>query len=443
MYPISGLSAAVGQFPGSGSNIYQFPHGDRIGADAMPIGAASGQKPQPRIWTPRQPYSFTTKTFNEKLLEPQGEWALENVFPMHSVNAIYGWSMVGKSFVTLDLMCSIALGRDWFGHETTQMGCLYFGLEGQEVFGNRQRACLIKYGLERFPENMDLREESFNLLDKSHVDGLIEQRLRLGRTGELIVFDTLSLAMLGADENSSTDMSKVYGEADRIKYELNATIALVHHSTKPDAKTGIAGDMRGSGVLTTHAAGKIQVYAQREQLENGQAGRIICRRIQMQKVRDDEDGYDKEFTLERVSVGQRRRKNGELVPITSCFVKPVEGNGADPEPWKRGHIPTSRPPLSQRQSDAMEATNGSNQQAIREAIVAVSIESRNAGQHGAPAGVHCAPREEVIERAVQIRNAPDPVQSKKNIKNAINKMLETHKLGSATEAKGAQWIWVN
>jgi RecA-family ATPase len=59
----------------------------------------------------------------------------------------------------------------------------------------------------------------------------------------LIVFDTLSRCLAGADENNQKDMSAAVGVCDTLRHQLGCCVLLLHHTTKDGAVE------RGSSVL--------------------------------------------------------------------------------------------------------------------------------------------------------------------------------------------------
>jgi RecA-family ATPase len=59
-----------------------------------------------------------------------------------------------------------------------------------------------------------------------------------------VVIDTVARALLGADENSATDMGKFVKACDTIKEHTNAAVLGIHHSGKDGGK-----GMRGSSAL--------------------------------------------------------------------------------------------------------------------------------------------------------------------------------------------------
>ncbi len=103
--------------------------------------------------------------------------------------------------------------------------------EGQNGMPDRLRA-------EKIVRNAPL-SNGFKISDR-HVDLRDEEAVRRfiaevkneGIQSELIVFDTLSGCMPGADENHPTDMTKMLDHCKLIIAELNTAVLLVHHSTK-------------------------------------------------------------------------------------------------------------------------------------------------------------------------------------------------------------------
>jgi RecA-family ATPase len=68
-----------------------------------------------------------------------------------------------------------------------------------------------------------------------------------GVTPALVVIDTLARNAVGLDENSAMDMGRLVGSCDSLRNRFDATVLLVHHSTK--GGNGFAPRLRGSGAL--------------------------------------------------------------------------------------------------------------------------------------------------------------------------------------------------
>ena len=440
------------------------PDMQAAGVSAPDMGGMGARLAAPLDVKPKRVFEFRKASEVEN--DPPIEWAVKNVLPRRGVAAIYGWSAVGKSFLALDLMLHVAEGKPWFKHKTRKMPISYLALEGGDGMRNRLRAYRIGHA-GTLPE-IDIYKGKFDLSNAEDCAALVAARKAAGVLGGVIVIDTFSKAIGGSEENSNSDMKMVLENAELIGTELDSLVVIVHHSTKPDAKTGIAGGARGAGAIIANTDATIQVVYQpetepdeknggtftpeRRYWTNGGANAKVKEGartddqefiLHVQKLNDpDEDGEDR--TSCWIDSGDGEVVNSRVAPVMAGAptYSPAEyaSGAAAPEVTR----PRSRKQANAAPTGVAERENGSNQQAIRDAIVAVSLDAAgaNCGKHGAPDNTHCSPRAEVLEKAVQIRNGPDPKQSKKNIDSAITKMLEVGKLGSKTEGKGIQWLWV-
>src|SRR5947209_2819298 len=57
-------------------------------------------------------------------------WLIEGLLPASSLAVLAGGSGVGKSFIALDIACSIASGIDWHGRSVMQGDVVYVAGEG-------------------------------------------------------------------------------------------------------------------------------------------------------------------------------------------------------------------------------------------------------------------------------------------------------------------------
>lgn len=413
--------------------------------------------------------------------EPPLKWALENVFLMQSVNAIYGWSGVGKSFIALDLMMAIAQGKEWFGHETEQMRVSYLALEGGEGMRNRLKAYKVGNEMERLPENLEIYRGKFNMRDEKMIAAFIDARLST-RTDdslpEMVVIDTFAKAIPGADENSAADMGAAVQAAELIKEKLNACVIIVHHSTKPNKDTGKAGGLRGSGAIQAGIDGVIEVA--KMPLVSGEDEQtkepIITgykRFLDMNKVKEGLSDRQLEFELDIVDIENRTRKSGEIVPVTSCRIidlqdtsgsnnpravppvanAPVGGSTYTPAERASGNAQSNFGGGRKSTGRGRKANNGNPeligldyQGKIQDALTIIGNEARFAnmrGMNGAPEGKVAIPRKELITKVVDLLNAnvdPKDRELLDKITDALTYARTSKKIGQSTE-KGAQFIW--
>jgi hypothetical protein len=423
-------------------------------------------------------HKFVFKKPYEVSAEPPLEWALENVFQKRSVNAIYGWSAVGKSFVALDLMMAIAEGREWFGHETEQMHVTYLALEGGDGMRNRLEAYRLSRGIGyQLPTNFDIYRGHFNICDPEHVSAMIYQRQRDHMVGGMFVIDTFAKAIIGADENSSKEMGPAVQQAQLISEQLQACVVLVHHSTKPDKDTGIAGGLRGSGAIQAGIDGVLQVAKRYTEDESG--NRHVTRVLVMDKVKEGQDAEEHPFELNVVKIGERVRKSGEIVDVTSCTIKdlahcvnspvaPIAGAGVaggaptySAAEYAAGGAMGGAPNVgtagnaragTKGPTRARSAKASAEQKASRYNIGAVldralaigadRVNRANMGKFGAPPDKHPTPREELVSIITDLIN-PDEVDNafKTAVRNALNFAVTSGKLGRSTE-HSKQYYWL-
>jgi hypothetical protein len=121
---------------------------------------------------------------------------------------------------------------------------------------------------------------------------------------KLIIIDTLSRSMPGADENSAIDMTRMISKFGEIIQETGAAIVVVHHTGKDDNKGS-----RGHSSLK--AAADIEV----EITKSNSGGHIL----RLTKVKDGRSDLEYPFTLREIDLGT----DDDGDPITTCVV--VEG----------------------------------------------------------------------------------------------------------------------
>ena len=157
-------------------------------------------------------------------------------------SVIYGESNIGKSFFVLEMCYCIAAGIPWYQYRTQQGPVAYLALEGGLGMNNRLYALQQKYqckdvplAVRRAPLDMLNSEEDLQILAAM----IQEIEANYGKLA-MIVIDTLSRALAGGDENSSTDMGRMVKIKDALAEQTGAHVCLIHHSGK-DASRGARG----------------------------------------------------------------------------------------------------------------------------------------------------------------------------------------------------------
>jgi len=217
---------------------------------------------------------FRLLTVPELLAAPPPAWTVQDIIPERGVGVIWGASGSGKTFAALDLACAVVRGVPWHGHAVDRGPVLYVATEGRLAL--RLGAYMDHQGITD-DDLADLRvlESRVNLLN-GDAHALIESITAAGITGtRLVIVDTLNRAMPGGNENASEDMGRMVDAASAIATATESVAIYVHHSGKDQAQGS-----RGHSSLK--AAADFELSVRRD-------GDV--RSIEIEKVRDAEDGY--------------------------------------------------------------------------------------------------------------------------------------------------------
>lgn len=243
---------------------------------------------------------------------------VEGLLLQGGMTVVYGDSNTGKSFLVLDLVAHISLGRAWFGRRVQQGAVVYLAAESPRSIMDRARALSQRLGapldqlfIVRCP--IDLYDEKGDTQDVIATIRAIERRHRVRVS--MVVADTLARVMGAGDESKTQDMGVVVTHVDRIRQETGVQFTIVHHTGK-DAARGA----RGSSSLRAATDTEIEVK---------DPGNEAPKEFKCTKQRDLPGRGEKfGFILESVPLGQGIFGN----QVTTCVVlqaEPVE------EPSKR------------------------------------------------------------------------------------------------------------
>ena len=197
-----------------------------------------------------QPKVFEVMRLEQLMSMPPIKWLTDTLLTRHGFAVMWGQPGCGKTFVALDMALSVAAGRDFHDMPTSQGAVLYIAGEGVGGLGKRVKAWINNRGggcVERelpfyiLPTAVNLASPADLQTLLSTIDALSEES---GTHFSLVVVDTVARALLGADENSATDMGKFVAACDTIKDHTAAAVLGIHHSGKDGGK-----GMRGSSAL--------------------------------------------------------------------------------------------------------------------------------------------------------------------------------------------------
>ncbi|ALR93424.1 MULTISPECIES: helicase RepA family protein [Vibrio] len=243
-------------------------------------------------------------------------WCIKNYIPTNSLGLLYAPSAFLKSFVAIDLACSVAEGVEWCGNKVSKGAVLYVAAEGALGTSRRIRGWEIQnkrtvrnlFVLDHAiyltsPEDMSSLQNAIKMLEESN-----------GIKFDLIVLDTLARTFIG-DENTQQDMSKFITACDSLKTEVNCSILLVHHTGK-DASKGA----RGSSALRAACDCEFQV----QRIDGSTSVNVICT-----KQKDDEEAKPIKLDFETVLLDIFDEEHNELetlVKINHSTQSPTIGS---------------------------------------------------------------------------------------------------------------------
>lgn len=232
---------------------------------------------------------------------------IKGVIARQSIAVLYGPSGSTKSFCATEMGLAIASGQPWRGHRTKRGRVVYVAAEGARGMLNRLHGARMHLALGP-AERVDflLVPSTVRLVeDTPDVDRFVQTiRMEAGDGAALVIIDTLSQSMAGADENGPKDMTAAIAAAQRIRDELAAAVLIVHHSGKDVAKGA-----RGHSSLRAATDTEMEVQQEADGL---------CR-IRATKQKEGETGAEWLHRLEQVEIGAD--EDGD--PVTTAIVRPI------------------------------------------------------------------------------------------------------------------------
>ena len=178
-------------------------------------------------------------------------WLVEDMLTEYSMAAIVGPSYSGKSFLAVDIACSVAAGTPFHGRSVKQGAVFYIVGEGRLGARRRVNAFCRDRGVTMKRETAPLHfsKQGLNFRDPASVNA-IRDDLRKVKDVKLIIIDTLARSFGGGNENAPQDMGEFINGCDNLMHEFGATVLMVHHTGK-DSSAGARGHSSLFGALDT------------------------------------------------------------------------------------------------------------------------------------------------------------------------------------------------
>jgi len=240
-------------------------------------------------------------------------YILKNLIALHEDSSWYGPPGSLKSSLLLDMAVSIALRRDWRGHEyvTWEDGSaeprasVYFALERADLVRNRIGAYKMRDNPVPLP--IAVVSEIINLLDPACVDQIVatvlevEKRTRI--SVGLIIIDTFSKAIASGDEDKAQTQNTAAANLTRIHERLSVHIATIGHT----GKNPNAGE-RGSNARLGHVDLAVQISGDK------------VRTAAVVKANDQPERPIASFQMEEVTVLRKWSDGTDREPYTTAIL---------------------------------------------------------------------------------------------------------------------------
>ena len=183
------------------------------------------------------------------------EVVIQGLVRLGEVMNLIAATKVGKSWMALMMLLSVATGNDWLGRRTRKGRVLLLDNElHDETIQNRLRSVAASANFAFNPDD----DDSFVYCDlRGETIGIDDLVWQLGQFEPdeftLIVLDAKYRFFGYADENSNSAQTEFHNAIDQMAKKLNCTIAMVHHATK--------GDQSGKSVTDIGSGGGAQSRA--------------------------------------------------------------------------------------------------------------------------------------------------------------------------------------
>ncbi len=166
------------------------------------------------------------------LAQADMEYLVDGLIPSRSISLLVGAPGSAKTFLALDMSCSIAANLPWHDRAVKRGPVVFVAAEGQGGLGRRVAAWKRRHGFEdQHSLGVHFLLEPLDLFAEEQVAALGSQVRRLPQMPVLIVIDTwaICLAFGGGDENQARDVGRALANLRRLVLDLGATVLLVHH----------------------------------------------------------------------------------------------------------------------------------------------------------------------------------------------------------------------
>lgn len=179
---------------------------------------------------------------------PEQEFIVHPWLPVQALAMLFAVRGVGKTWASLELAISVALGRDFIAWPVTKPRRVLF-IDGEMPLSSLQFRLKRLLGNNPVPPNLTILSSELLLRDNAglnigqpnqqqRVDDYLSELAEQKKAPDLIILDNLSSLVAGVDENSNSDLDLLLRWLMKLRSQGYA-VMLVHHA-------GRNGDQRGA-----------------------------------------------------------------------------------------------------------------------------------------------------------------------------------------------------
>ncbi len=233
---------------------------------------------------------------NIKLTAPQ--YLIDGLIEEQSLCQIFGDPGSGKSFMAIDMACSIGSGIDFHGKPVSRGPVVYVAGEGRKGVVRRVNAWAKSHSVNLANISLYVSRTAVginngnNLADlKAEIRDIVENFT----APALIIIDTLARNFGEGDENDTKDMTKFIAEVDCLNDEFFCASLIVHHAGHGEKARG-----RGSSALKGALDTEYRITKSDDQIQMSNT-----------KMKDEEPPDPMQFYLISMDIG--KDENGDSV----------------------------------------------------------------------------------------------------------------------------------
>ena len=228
-------------------------------------------------------------------------WLIPDLIGRGSMNLLVAKATTGKTFLSVALICSAALGRDWLGQEIAKFKTLIYLSEGVPNYMQRYLAWAKAHGVD-----ITSLKDSIRVYSGANLSSAVFQQKLTEEVAafepDLVVFDTFSGTSGVRDENDAAIVAALLEET-RVSAN-GAAVLLIHHPNKGSENTSNL-DMRGSGTLKNNVDAVLAMYPDKN-FTGELSGRYVALSTKSEhggKIKDSKPVTVRGLYLEGISLG--------------------------------------------------------------------------------------------------------------------------------------------